>query len=260
MNLYTRLSIELANGKDYLDQLSAVYPLCPDSERKIDPILWASIVRSFNEDDNKALFRALLQLDLFPVKDGYVPFFKRDMSAIERNPNTFDRICKRVRDLGLDKIYERVTQPKETNRQMGPMFRNWVQSGALGLVPVSEPEFLKTGDNAILSGSDSSLKDFASRHLGYTRDKGLDFIARFNGKYVIGEAKFISDEGGHQSDQFLDAMTTVKTSVKPGVIAVAILDGVLYIKSKKKMFTMITSSDRPVFSALVLKDFLYQIH
>ena len=34
-------------------------------------------------------------------------------------------------------------------------------------------------------------------------DKGLDFIARFNGKYVIGEfPKFLTDFGGHQNAQF----------------------------------------------------------
>ena len=39
---------------------------------------------------------------------------------------------------------------------------------------------------------------WAKKTLGYTRNKGLDFIARFNGKYVIGEAKFLTDFGGHQ--------------------------------------------------------------
>ena len=259
MNYFTELSIELANQKDYLDQLFSVYPLSPDSIREVDPYLWKRIETSFNANNNNALFRALLDLKLFPVKDGYVPFFKKDPSAINRNPNTVNRICGRVRELGIDKLYERITQPKETNRQMGPLFRRWIESGVLGLRPVPEHEFSKNQSNAILAGSDSFLQDYAARHLGYTRDKGLDFIGRFNGKYVIGEAKFISDEGGHQNDQFLDAMTTVSTPLNKNVIAVAILDGVLYIKSKKKMHTTITSSDILVFSALLLRDFLYQV-
>lgn len=259
MNYFTELSVELANQKDYLDQLFSVYPLRPDSIRDVDPYLWKRIETSFNANNNKALFRALLDLQLFPVKDGYVPFFKHDPSAIDRNPNTVNRICGRVRELGIDKLYERITQPKETNRQMGPLFRRWIESGVLGLIPVSEHEFTRNQNNAILAGSDSFLQDYAARHLGYTRDKGLDFIGRFNGKYVIGEAKFISDEGGHQNDQFLDAMTTVATPLNENVIAVAILDGVLYIESKKKMYTTITSSDMRVFSALLLRDFLYQV-
>ena len=37
------------------------------------------------------------------------------------------------------------------------------------------------------------MKLFAEKSLGYNRNKGLDFLARINGKYVIGEAKFLTD-------------------------------------------------------------------
>ncbi len=259
MNLFTQYSVELANQRDYLDQLFSVYPLAPDSIREIDVNLWKKIETSFLCGDNKTLFETLLKLPLFPIKDGYVPFFKLDLSAVDRNPKTVNRICGRVRELGIDKLYERITQPKETNRQMGPLFHRWMKSGVLGLTPVSAAEFLNNNEDAILDGSDRLLQEFAAKHLGYTRDKGLDFVGRFNGKYVIGEAKFISDEGGHQNDQFLDALTTLKTPLKKDVIAIAILDGVLYIESKKKMFTTITLSDVPVFSALLLRDFLYSL-
>ncbi len=53
-------------------------------------------------------------------------------------------------------------------------------------------------------------------------------VARFNGKFVIGEAKFLTDFGGHQNAQFNDAISTV---LAPDVraVKVAILDGVIYI-------------------------------
>lgn len=35
MNYFTKISIDLANQKDYLDQLFKVYPLSPDSIRNI---------------------------------------------------------------------------------------------------------------------------------------------------------------------------------------------------------------------------------
>lgn len=260
MNYFTQQSIELANQKDYLDQLFSVYPLSPDSIREIDPDVWDSIEHSYNNQDNIGLFEALLKLKLFPIKDGYVPYFRKDRSAIVRNPKTVNRICGRVRELGLEKLYEKCTQPKETNRQMGPLFRRWVASGVLGVVPVLEDVFVSTTDDAILDGSDAQLKQFAKNYLGYTReDKGIDFIARFNGKYVIGEAKFISDEGGHQNDQFLDAMTTLRTPTIDNVISIAILDGVLYIPGDKKMYKEITTNDIPVMSALLLRDFLYSL-
>lgn len=259
MNLFTQYSIELANQRDYLDQLFSVYTLAPDSIRELDESLWNKIEASYLSGDNRALFENLLKLPLFPIKDGYMPFFKKDLSAVNRNPQTVNRICGRVKELGIDDLYERISQPKETNRQMGPLFRRWVNSGILGLAPVSADEFSKNNNNAILDGSDKQLQEYAAKHLGYTRNKGLDFVGRFNGKYVIGEAKFISDYGGHQNDQFLDALATVKTPLNKNVVSVAILDGVLYIKSKNKLFKTITSADLPVFSALLLRDFLYSL-
>lgn len=118
MNYFTEQSIELANQRNYLDQLFSVYPLSPDSIREIDMTIWNRIETNFNNSNNIELFKALLDLKLFPIKDGYVPYFRRDRSAIERNPNTVNRICGRVRELGLDGIYEKCTQPKETKRQI----------------------------------------------------------------------------------------------------------------------------------------------
>lgn len=259
MNYFTEQSIQLANQRNYLDLLFSVYPLSPDSIREIDEKVWERVETHFKNYNNQELFKALLDLALFPIKDGYVPYFRRDRSAIERNPNTINRICGRIRELDLEAIYDRCTQPKETNRQMGPLFRKWVEKGVLGLFPVDEREFMDNDDNAILSGADAQLMNFAQRYLGYRRNKGVDFIARFNKTYVIGEAKFISDEGGHQSDQFLDAMTTVETETAENVKNIAILDGVLYIHSKKKMYKTITSKDVPVMSALLLRDFLYSL-
>lgn len=259
MNYFTQQSIALANQRNYLDLLFSVYPLSPDSIREIDNYVWKKIETSYNNNDNVSLFKTLLALKLFPIKDGYVPYFRRDPSAIERNPRTVNRICGRVRELGLEKLYEKCTQPKETNRQMGPLFRRWLESGALGVYPVNEYRFKSNNDDAILGGSDAQLMNYAQRYLGYTRDKGVDFLGRFNGKYVIGEAKFISDEGGHQNDQFLDAMTTLHSPTQNNVVNIAILDGVLYIPGRKKMYTSITNDDVPVFSALLLRDYLYQL-
>ena len=102
--------------------------------------------------------------------------------------------------------------------------------------------------------------DFAYSELNYKHPKGLDFIGRFNGKYVIGEAKFLTDFGGHQNAQFNDAISTVQAkNVK--AVKVAILDGVLFIKGKNKMYKDITTKykDLNIMSSLVLREFLYQI-
>jgi hypothetical protein len=166
--------------------------------------------------------------------------------------------------MGLSEIYKRASEPKETNRQIGPMFRKWIQKGSLGIQPVPLSKFIESKDDAILDASDSEMANFAKENLNYTIDKGLDFIARFNGKYVIGEAKFLTDFGGHQNAQFNDAVKIFEIEdllEKAGAVPIAILDGVLYIKGNNKMYRQITTEykDKNIMSALVLREFLYQL-
>lgn len=259
INHWTQLSIEYANQRSYLDDLYRVYPIIPDGIRTVNESLMCQIEEHFNNRDNLPLLTSLLKLPLFPIKDSYIPYLRKDPSAIKRNPNTVNRICGRLYELGFNKVYENCTEPKETNRQIGPMFRNWLKSGAIGIMPVNESEFLEGTDNAILDGSDAFLKSFACREFGYQREKGLDFIGRFNGKYVIGEAKFISDEGGHQNAQFCDAMSTLNESINDNIIKIAIIDGVPYISGKSKVHKTLIAMEKPIMSALVLRDYLYQL-
>ncbi len=120
--------------------------------------------------------------------------------------------------------------------------------------------FTSTDGDAILDGSDSELMHFASEQLNYKYNKGLDFICRINGKYVIGEAKFLTDFGGHQNAQFNDAISIVSLK-KVNAVRVAILDGVLYIGNRNKMHKFLLEHKKKynIMSALVLREFLYQV-
>ena len=260
INPWTQMSIEYANQRSYLDDLFQVYPTIPDGIRDIEKDVWKNIEKAFKKQDNAALLTNLLQLDLFPIKDSYVAYLKRDSTALERNPATAQRLCGRLYEMGLKKIYEHSTKPKETNRQIGPLFRRWLNKKSLGLNPVGIDEFLKKKGNAILNASDREMAIFARKQFGYKHNKGLDFIARFNGKYVFGEAKFLTDIGGHQNAQFNDAIATIRTKTTKA-IPIAILDGILHIKSRSKMYREITGKHRKrnIMSALVLREFLYQI-
>lgn len=260
MNRWIELSIEYANQRSYLDDLFQVYPTIPEGIRDIDEEKWANIEHAFNSKDNVNLIRELLRLELFPIKDSYVAYLKRDKSAIERNPRTVNRICGRLYEMGLDQIYAKSFEPKETNRQIGPMFRGWLRKKSLGISPINLTDFLANDNDAILDASDSVMMKFARDNLGYQHNKGLDFLARFNHKYIIGEAKFLTDFGGHQNAQFNDAISTIDSKgVK--AIKVAILDGVLYIKGKNKMYKTITTTYNSfnILSALVLREFLYNL-
>lgn len=259
MNYWTQLSIEYANQRNYLDDLFSVYPTIPSGIRDIDKDIWKEVESSFAKQDNTKLIENLLKLELFPIKDSYVAYLKRDKTAIQRNPETINRLCGRLYEMGLNKIFERATEPKETNRQIGPLFRRWVNNGNLGIKPVPLKEFISSDKNAILDAGDNEMMNFAKEYLNYKHKKGLDLVAKFNGKYIIGEAKFLTDFGGHQNAQFNDAIATAKAKVN--AIRVAVLDGVLYIPGDNKMYWRITKEYKKlnIMSTLVLREFLYQI-
>ena len=260
MNHWTKLSIEYANQRSYLDDLFQVYPTIPEGIRDIDKSIWEDVENAFGQRDNQTLVQELLKLELFPVKDSYIAYLKRDKTAIDRNPRTISRICGRLYEMGLDRIFEKCSEPKETNRQIGPMFRNWLKKKSLGIEPVSMDDFMANSNDAILDAGDAAMMKFANEHLGYDHSKGLDFVGRFNGKYVIGEAKFLTDFGGHQNAQFNDAISTIQAKGVDAV-KVAILDGVLFIEGRNKMYQSIkkTYKNYNILSALVLREFLYQL-
>ena len=260
LNPWTQLSIEYANQRSYLDDLFQVYPTIPEGIRELNVEHWKDVKKAFEKRDNNALLKNLVKLNLFPIKDSYVAYLKRDKTALERNPATAARLSGRLYEMGLDTIYARCSEPKETNRQIGPLFKRWLNKKSLGIQPVKLEQFLATKENAVLDASDAQMMSFAREHLNYKHNKGLDFVGRFNGKYVIGEAKFLTDFGGHQNAQFNDAISTIKAkNIK--AIKIAILDGVLFIKGKNKMYKDITGKlkDENIMSSLVLREFLYQL-
>ena len=260
LNRWIELSIDFANQRNYLDELYMVYPIIPEGIREIDRDKWTKIEKAYNEEKKEELLKLLLSLDLFPIKDSYVAFLKRDRSAIDRNPETVNRLYGRLRELGLTGIWEHSSEPKETNRQIGPLFKRWIKRGVLGVPLLGLDDFERNDGNAVLDASDREMLEFAKRKFGYNRDKGLDFVARFNQKYVIGEAKFLTDFGGHQNAQFEDALSTLTVETN-NVMNIAILDGVLYIKGNNKMYKTLTEkySEYNIMSALVLREFLFQI-
>lgn len=270
MNIWTQRSIELANQKDYLDQLFKVYPLSANEKRELSDDVIEKLKILLQKRDSKALINLLLdqvqgkddERHPFPIKYSYVSYLKNDRSAIERNPKTVERIASYLYEMGLDVILKKTSAPKETNRQMGALFKNYIDQTTLGLkVTKNAISFLDSEDSIIYNCSDSQEKKFAADYFGYDRDKGLDFIAKVNETIILGEAKFLTDFGGHQNAQLNDAIDTLNTPLRKShfhVKKIAIIDGVAYIKSKSKMFKKITSypDDTVIISAVLLREFL----
>lgn len=265
MNIWTTKSIELASQRNYLDLLYKVYPMSVNLRREIDQKTQGEIKNYLANQDKKNLLLTLLEQEVFPIKDSYVAYLKRDKSAIDRNPNTVDRLFGMLLEMGFDEIIDKATVPKETNRQIGPLFKRWINTGSLGAEVTDNPErFLNSNSNIIFNTGDLAMSNFATDHLGYNHDKGLDFIAKFNGKYILAETKFLTDFGGHQNAQFNDAISTMKSRTRDcgrGVKIISILDGVLYINGNHKMMKSLLSFDDSdvVISSVLLRDYLYQL-
>jgi len=190
MNKWLEKSIELANQENYLDLLIEIYPMPVNSIRKIDTTTKDCIKKYFDERNDIELIQILLKQEVFPIKDSYVVFLKRDKNAVYKNPKIVSRLARMLYSMGLDEIYAKISLPKETNRQIGPLFTNWINSGALGCkITRNHSEMLSSTENIVLNSNDKDRSIFAKEHLGYIHAKGLDFVGKFNNKSQIFECK-----------------------------------------------------------------------
>ena len=55
INHWTKLSIEYANQRSYLDDLFQVYPTIPEGIRDIDKTIWKDVENAFGQKDNDAI-------------------------------------------------------------------------------------------------------------------------------------------------------------------------------------------------------------
>lgn len=255
-NFWVHRSIDLANASGYLDRLHTVYPVMQEGGRTLPPELKIELEKIYRSNDDAALVRKLLSLRneyRFPIKDPYAAFLGKNPKFLEFNPCTVARIAQSIRTLGFEGMIASLEEPKEFNRQIGTLFKKWLPQ--LGY-PFLSPQAFEGGPQiAFLQGSDRILQTFANEKLGCQLQKAPDFVAKVREKYVVGEAKFLTDHGGHQNAQFEDALRLLE-GVEGKAERIAILDGVVWIKSSTKMYHRVCELEKPTMSALLLKEFL----
>jgi hypothetical protein len=172
---------------------------------------------------------------------------------IDYNPETASRIAQRLFSIGFNELMAGCEEPKAASKKFGPAFRRWLPM--LGYPILPEEEFDKHKGIVLLAGSNGEKKDYANRVLGCKLDKGIDLLAKAGDSYVIGEAKFITDSGGGQFGQLEGALGLVRG--KGGnAIRIAVLDGIVWIRSRNKFFRGVSELEGIALSALLLKDFL----
>lgn len=255
MNPWSRKTVHLAKKQDYLDRLYAVYPREAE-KRMLDPKNLEAIEVSYRKRDRIELLTRLLDLEKFPFKDSYISFLRSDRTAIKRNPKTVKRITDALFQMGFENVKKGILEPKEANTRRGQQFRNWVKQNFryLGL-----EDFKKSTVGIVfLDDSEKNILDFCNTELGLGISKRPDFVAKSKGKYVVGEAKFLSSLGGNQGRGFDDAIK-LASQASGSAYKVAVIDGVLWIQSGSQEYRKVEYTNVCAFSALLLKDYLSKL-
>lgn len=255
MNEWSQRTLHLVTSQDYLDKLQQIYPH-REGERDVAVNALDSIRQSFEDRDEIALLNKLLDLEKFPYKDSYVGFLRRDRTAIARNPQTVRRICEKLYEMGIGSIISGVTQSKEANRRRGNQFSAWIRR-EFEFVDVSQFQSSANGIK-MLDATERVARNFCNTVMGVGISKRPDMVAKAGRRYVIGEAKFLSSTGGNQGRAFDDGMG-LATNPSGSAYKVFILDGIHWIERGSEQFQRIEYSTSPVFSVLLLREFLLSI-
>lgn len=261
MNEWVKKSIELAKSEFYLDNLLEIYP--PEEisrEVKIEEKAPA-LKQLFQEKDNINLIKELIRLKKigfkFPIENPYVSFLTHYEDAIYKNPLTVKKICEKLYEMSYNELKEKLEYPKKPSRRIGPMFRSWLKNNFDFL---DKDEFDKSKNIAFLEGGDKFLKEYAEKELKCKfsiLSKGLDFLAKIDDRYIIGTAKFITDFGGSQDNQFMEAIRFIKeTKCSKNIMKVAVIDGVIWLNKKLELKLKNLAENEFCFSVLLLKKFI----
>ena len=255
MNIWTRKSLEIARSTNYLDQLSSVYPIPHELNRPIDNQARTQISDAFTNRNHGELIRLLITQKKFPILDPYLGSLREDDSAIERNPDTIQRIARILYTIGLDKIIEGIEEPPQANRQLGQLFSRWLHT--LPFPFLDGDTFMQSSEICFHNGAEQILRNFANDHLGMNIEKSPDLLAK-SSHFVIGEAKFLTSHGGNQDKSFREVMGFV-SETNGNAIRIGILDGVVWF-CDSGLFSQIQQVDYPVMTALLLPEYLQSLN
>lgn len=254
MNIWIKKSIEIANSEGYLDKIYDIYPAEIGEVRDIKEDIIKEIKNAYRKKDKIQVLKALFKLPKFPIEHPYVSILRNHSHLIEKNKKVVSKISNRLLSMDVYNILVLASRPKSPSRQLTHTFKRWLK--CLNYSFLTEEEFLENKEVSFLEGNEEKLLNFAYKHLGMKNLKRRpDFLLKIGQKYYIGEAKFLTHYGGSQNNQFDGAIETAKIRTKK-TEGMALLDGIVWFKSKNYMYKKIIKFDGLALSALLLKDFI----
>ena len=258
MTNYIDETIKIVNSNGYLDKLREIYPLNMNLEREIDEEVLGNIRTAYNSENFDKLLDILFALEKFPLDNPYSSILRRNPNLRTKNPETENQIKNLIKNMNIEKLIERVKQPKTSSRQMGNQFKSWLKNKYHF---ENKNKFDSSGQLAFLNGSDTTLKKYVQNKFRITFDdsvKGFDLFFKKNNKYCFGEAKFITNSGGTQTNQLDKALHIVDMNGNNGILTVAIIDGVAWFDNSY-LDKIKNRKGKNIMSALLLETFLNEL-
>lgn len=257
MNKWTKMSIELAYQHGYLDNLMEIYPVSKNPERTMNNSLKTQIINTYNKKVHKSLIQLLNDAVStyklkFPIDNYYISSLRNEPEWLEKNPALVKKIGELLLSYSKEELLTRCIAPKKESRQVGSMFDKWFKK-----------KFSKDKLISFIGSTDAERKEQAHSIINYHgKEKGLDIFVKINGIFVFGEAKFITDAGGTQWNQFESALNIINTfDKKENTLPISIVDGHCWRKANDQFYNAIIKSvdNHIIISALLLEELFEKI-
>lgn len=260
INYWILKCIGLFNNTGYLDNLLEIYPLETAIPVHLESGLRRRIISAHQGRRTNELIQILKGEVKFPYDEPLAYLIKEVKNCLQHNPKQIDRIANTLYAMTADELVIRLESAPKLNTQMGPMFTNWLKN-KFKLLTIDD--FKKSTDGIfVLNSSEEEGKIFVNSKLNQNLDKRPDLVAKVNGKYIIGEAKWIGRSGGNQNNQVKDVLDFCKNQ-RGDVTRVGVIDGFPWATRKvngsiinDKVNVTVQEFPYDIVSALLLEEYL----
>ncbi len=260
LNEWVLKSIELFENTAYLDNILEVYPLETARPERLDSQLRRKIISAHQGRRTQELIEILQGEVKFPYDEPLWYLVKNIRGCLYNNPHQIQRIADSLYAMTAEETVIRLESAPKLNTQIGPMFTNWLRSN----FDLLEIDDFRNSTNGIyvLDGSEIVGKAFVNDELNQDFVKRPDLVAKVNGTYVVGEAKWVGSPGGNQNKQVVEVIDLCKQQ-RGDVIRVGIIDGFPWAVRKSdggiindKTCVQVQECEYDIVSALLLKEYL----
>ena len=218
MNEWTKKSVEYAKNKDYLDQLFKVYTISKNPRRPLSDEKRKRIKDAIENKKYKELILACIDYEVFPIKDSYVGFLRKDKTSIDRNPETVNRIAGALIEMGYE----------ENDESMVREIRSEIQE--------FEKSFEELRIQTLLSGEYDSCNAIMTLHAGAGGTESCDWAGMLYRMYN----RWAERKG--LSIKVLDYLDGDITGIKTVTFEVSGENAYGYLKSEKGVHRLVRIS------------------